>query len=185
MPNYRNTSAVGQDLASSRMILIQHDSNYALTGDPIVVPVIETSDIVNSVATISKEDEEGVTYQADGATTITKNFTVMQKDLNAIRLPRLLGDNTYAWVKEMSRKADPNGDYIYEYGVGAKISKNTTIGGKTGSIPLTLNITPNSAQVTFAVASFDNSIFLGDLANAGTETLAAGYGYDHFAVSAV
>ena len=85
MPNYRDTSAVGQDLGSSRMLLVQHDSSYALTGEAITLPVIETSNVNNAVATLSKEDEEGVTYQADGAKTITKTITIMQKDKDALK----------------------------------------------------------------------------------------------------
>lgn len=185
MPNYRDTSAVGQDLGSSRMLLVQHDSSYALTGEAITLPVIETSNVNNAVATLSKEDEEGVTYQADGAKTITKTITIMQKDKDALRLPKLLEGNSYAWVKEMSRVADPNGDYVYEFGVGAKISQNYQIDGKGGSNTLTFNITPNDTEQTLAGASFDSSLFLGDVGSHGNFTVPAGAGFDFDAVSPV
>lgn len=183
MPNYRNTRAVGQDLGSSRMALIQHDTDFALSGDLIFLPVIETSNINNAVATLSREDEEGITYQADGAKTVTKTITIMQKDKDALRLPKLLEGNTYAWVKEMSRVADPNGDYTYEIGVGAKISQNYQIDGKGGSTTLTFNITPNDVDVTFPLASFDDSKFLGDLGSASAFTLSADDAFDYTVVS--
>lgn len=181
--NYRDTSAVGQDLGSSRMAIMEHTSDYTLTGDLLFLPVIETSDVVNNVATLSKEDEEGATYEADGAKTITKNVTIMQKDLDSMRLPRILEGKNYVWVKEMSRTADPNGDYLYEVGLGAKISQNYTVSGKSGSTPLTFNITKNDTAVGVDLSNFNDSKFLGNLTGAGLVTITADYGFDHFAVS--
>lgn len=183
MPNYRNTAAVGQDQGSSYMALIEHDSDYAFTGELIFLQVIQDSDLVRSVATLTKENEEGTVYSSDGATTLTKNFTVMQKSLDAYRLPKLLGTSTYAWVKEMSRVADTNGDYIYEIGIGATISKNQTITGKSGSIPFTLNVSPNDVDVTFALASFDDAKWKGDLGAASAYVVSADDGADYVAVS--
>lgn len=175
--NYRNTTAVGQDLGSSYMAVIEHTSDYTLTGDMYFLPVVETSDTVNSVATLSKEDENGVTYEADGAKTVTKNFTIMQKDEDAINLPRTLAGKNLAWCKEMSRTALPSGEYLYEFGVGAKISQNFTISGKSGSIPLTLNVTPNDTAVTLTVASFDDTKWKGDLATLATVSIAQDYAF--------
>lgn len=183
MPDYRSSSDVKQALGSSRMILIEHDASYVLTGAPYTLPVLKDSNASNSVATLSDEDEEGVTYQEDGAKTLTKTVTVMQKDKDALRLPRTLSGKTFAWVKEMSRTADSNGDFVYEYGVGAKVSANFEIGGKTNDYELTLNITPNDGDVTFALASFDDAIFKGNLGSASSETLTDGYGFDYTAVS--
>jgi hypothetical protein len=165
------------------MAIMEHDSDYVVTGELIFLPVIETSDVANSVATLSKEDEEGATYEADGAKTITKNITIMQKDVDSVRLPRLLEGKNFVWVKEMSRTADPNGDYLYEVGVGAKLSQNYTISGKSGSTPLTFNVTKNDTAVGVDLADFNDSKFLGDLTGASLVTITADYGFDHFAVS--
>lgn len=175
--NYRDTTAVGQDLGSSYMAVIEHTSDFTLTGDMYFLPVIETSDTVNSVATLSKEDENGTTYEADGAKTITKNITIMQKDENAVNLPRTLEGKNLAWCKEMSRTALPSGEYLYEFGVGAKISQNYTISGKSGSTPLAFNITPNDTEVTLAVASFDHTNWKGDLATLATATIPQDKGF--------
>ena len=183
MPNYRDTSAVGQDLGSSYMAVVEHDSDYVLTGDVYFLPVVETSDTSNAVATLSKEDEDGATYEADGAKTITKNFTIMQNDLNSIRLPRILEGKNLAWCKELTRTADPNGDYLYEFGLGAKISQNFTKSGKSSSFPLTLNVTKNDVDVSLTVASFDDTKWKGDLATLAAVTITQDYGFDYFAAS--
>jgi len=175
--DYRDSTAVGQDLGSSYMAVIEHTSDYTLTGDMYFLPVVETSDTVNAVATLSKEDENGTTYEADGAKTITKNITIMQKDENAINLPRTLAGKSLAWCKEMSRTALPSGEYLYEFGVGAEISQNFTISGKSGSIPLTFNVTPNDADVVLTVASFDEARWKGDLLTLASVTITQGYGF--------
>lgn len=184
MPNLRNTQAIGKDLGSSRMAIVEHDSDYLATGEVFFLPVLETSDTVEAVSNTTKEDEEGMVTTFDGAKTITKNITIMQRDLDSLRLKRTLAGKTFMWVKEMSREADPNGDYIYEYGLGAKISANSTTTGKSGSIPLTFNVTPNDAAVGLDLSVFDDTKFKGDLSTATLVSMEAGYGVDWFAVSA-
>lgn len=184
MPNLRNTAAIGKDLGSSRMAIVEHDSDYLATGQVFFLPVIETSDTVEGVANTTKEDEEGVVTTFDGAKTITKNVTIMQRDLDSLRLKRTLADKSFLWVKEMSRDADPDGNYIYEYGLGAKVSGNSTTTGKSGSIPLAFNVTPNDAAVGLNLSVFDDVKFKGDFSTATLVTMAAGYGVDWFAVSA-
>jgi hypothetical protein len=181
--NYRDTTAVGQDLGSSYMAVIEHQSDYTLSGDLYFLPVVETSETTNAVATLSKEDEDGATYEADGAKTITKTFTIMQNDLDAIRLPRLLEGKNLAWCKELKRTPDPNGDYLYEFGVGAKISQNFTTSGKSSSFPLTLNVTKNDTDVALTVISFDDTKWKGDLATLSSVTITQDYGFDYFAAS--
>lgn len=174
---FRNTSDVGQDKGSSRMAIIEHKSDYTLSGDLMFLPVIEDSDMQSAVSTLSKEDEETATYSVDGAKTLTKNFTIMQKDADSLNLPRTLAGKTFAWVKEMSRVAGSNGKYVYEIGVGAKISENFTVAGKSGSTQLTLNVTKNDIDVAFPLVSFADSLWAACFTGASAVTISADNGF--------
>lgn len=178
--NLRIEGDIAQDKGSDLMFLIEHDSSYVLTGDKYVLPFYEDSGTSKSVSSISKTTEGGIVASEDGDTTITKTVNIIQGNAAALNITETLADKTFAWVKQKADSQTAGGKYVYEVGLGAKISQAQSFSGKSSTSTITFNVTAPSASQNVALASFDDVLALGDLATLGTVAIPAGRGYKYF-----